>query len=68
MGSLEIPSPPKGSSNSRINKIAPETAIAEAIKARMAVALADARTLKPRKMTILSFVVATCGAFASVER
>lgn len=43
--------PAKGSSNSRINKIAPETATVEAIKARMAVALGGARRLKPRKMT-----------------
>src|SRR5438067_11438559 len=43
--------PPKGSSNSRIKKIAPETASAETIKARMVVALGGASTLNPRKMT-----------------
>src|SRR5512132_1141340 len=51
IGSLEIPiSPPKGSSNSRIRKIAPETASAETVKARIVVALSGASTLKPRKM------------------
>src|SRR5437773_12506742 len=52
IGSLEIPiSPPKGSSNSKIRKIAPDTARAETIKARMVVVLGGASTLKPRKMT-----------------
>src|SRR5260370_31318581 len=42
--------PPKGWSSSRIRKIAPETASAETIKARMAVALGGASTLKPTKI------------------
>ena len=51
IGSLEIPiRPAKGWSNSRIRKMAPETARAETIRARMAVALDGASTLKPRKM------------------
>src|SRR5207249_11399297 len=51
IGSLEIRiRPPKGWSNSKIRKMAPETARAETIKARMAVALGGASTLKPRKM------------------
>ena len=51
IGSLEIRiSPPKGWSNSKIRKMAPETARAEIIKATMAVALGGASTLKPKKI------------------
>src|SRR5438034_4136704 len=51
IGWLEIRiRPPKGWSSSRIRKMAPETARAETIKARMAVALGGASTLKPMKM------------------
>ena len=51
IGWLEIRiSPLKGWSSSRIRKIAPDTARAETVNAKMVVVLGGATALKPRKM------------------